>query len=61
MEVTFMAKCVIMNEGEYKGRIIRVPDNMAADIVHVQKRGEYVPRRVWKEAGRNKLKDGEIK
>ena len=57
-----MAKCVRMLNGEYEGRIIRVPDDYAADLVHIEKRAEYVTKADWKSEGeRSSLKKGVIR
>lgn len=50
-----MAKCVIMRDGEYANRVIRVPDDYAYELVS-NDRAEYVSKEIWKEAGRSKLK-----
>lgn len=55
-----MAKCVKMLNGEYEGRIIRIPDDYAADLVHIEKRAEYVEKSEWKDAGRSGLKKGRV-
>jgi hypothetical protein len=50
-----------MFDGEYEGRIIRVPDDYAASLVHIQNRAEYVPRADWKVEGeRSKIKPGRV-
>ena len=54
-----MAKCVIMFEGTYNGKVIRVPDKMAREIVH-EGRGGYASKQAWKDSGRSKIrKEGE--
>jgi len=59
MEATLMAKCVIMFEGTYNGKVIRVPDKMAREIVH-EGRGGYASKQAWKDSGRSKIrKEGE--
>jgi hypothetical protein len=56
-----MAKCIRMLDGEYDGRIVRVPDSYAAELVHIAKRAEYVPRADWKaEGNRSKIKPGRV-
>lgn len=42
-----MAKCVIMLDGKYKDKVVRVPDNYAFDLVH-EGRAEYSPKSDWK-------------
>ena len=43
-----MAKCVKMFDGDYKDTVIRVPDKMAFNLVHVEARAVYVPKAEWK-------------
>ena len=53
-----MAICIKMYDGEYEGRIIRVPDDMANKLVHTDKRAEFVSKSDWKEDGRSPFKKG---
>lgn len=56
-----MAKCVRMFDGEYEGRIVRVPDSLAAQLVHIECRAEYVPKADWKVEGeRSPIKKGRV-
>jgi hypothetical protein len=50
-----------MFSGQYEGRIIRIPDSYAADLVHIEKRAEYVTKADWKKEGeRSKIKPGRV-
>ena len=56
-----MAKCVRMFDGEYEGRIVRVPDSYAAELVHIECRAEYVTKADWKVEGeRSPIKKGRV-
>jgi len=56
-----MAKCIRMLDGFYEGRIVRVPDSYAAELVHIDNRAEYVPKADWKVEGERKpIKTGRV-
>ena len=59
-----MAKCIKMRDGEYAGRIVRVPDEYANQLVHTDKRAKFVPKEAWKEGlkpeDRTKLTKGKV-
>ena len=49
-----MAKCITMFDGKYYGRVIRVPDSYARELVG-ENRAEYSPKHDWKEQGDGRL------
>jgi hypothetical protein len=56
-----MAKCIKMFDGIFENRIVRVPDSYAAELVHIDKRAEYVPKADWKKEGERKpIKKGRV-
>ena len=40
-------KCIKMFDGQYAGKIVRVPDNYALKL-YLAARAEYSPREPWK-------------
>lgn len=42
-----MAKCVLMNDGEYRGKIIRLTDEYARQLVR-EGRAEFKSKEEWK-------------
>ncbi len=42
-----MAKCILMHDGQYKDKVVRVPDVYARELVAAD-RAEYKPRVDWK-------------
>ena len=55
MEVLIM-KCVkrIENDGETKGKVIRVTDEKAWDMVHKSSLWKYTCKKEWKDRGRKR-------
>jgi hypothetical protein len=42
-----MPKCIKMFDGQYEGKVVRVPDKYALKLVG-DNRAEYSPREPWK-------------
>ena len=45
-----MAKCILMRDGQYAGKIVRVPDDYARELI-ASDRAEYKPKTDWKSEG----------
>lgn len=49
-----MAKCIKMHDGNYAGKVIRVPDKYARKLVGAA-RAEYSAKEAWKTQGDGRI------